>query len=241
MSTSMMNYKISTKLESTPLVIIGVPHHQGEVNISLLKSMMALDHSGYDLGFVESANPEVAINRNTIVQKFLDHPARATHLFFVDSDMGFRPDAVKKLLEANKPIVSGVAVQKYSNLWVAKNWGDLWEGFHTVQVDLCPRVPMTEPHWIVKDEFKDKVIPIGATGAACMMIKREVFENVPYPWFYNEYNPNATRQELMSYMSEDISFCYKAEKFGYQTHLHTGVLCDHYAGLRKFPPFWELP
>lgn len=224
-----------------PLVIVGVPHHHGEVNVALLKSLLALDREGFDLGFADSANAEVAINRNIIVQKFLEHPAKPTHLFFVDSDMGIPSSSAQKLLDADQPIISGVAVQKFTNLWVAKQWGDLWDGLHAVQVDLCPRVPLTEPHWVLKEEYKDKVVRIGATGAACLMIKREVFEKTPYPWFYNEFNPTATKQDVMSYMSEDISFCYKADKHGFGTYLHTGVLCDHYAGLKKFPPFWEAP
>jgi len=226
---------------SRPLVIVAVPHHHGEVNVALLKSLLALDRTDFDLGFADSANAEVAINRNILVQKFLEHPAKPTHLFFVDSDMGIPPHSVKKLLAADKPIISGVAVQKFTNLWVAKQWGNLWGGFHTVQVELCPRVPVTEAHWVILDEFKDKVIPIGATGAACLMITREVLEKTPYPWFYNEFNPNATKHESMSFMSEDISFCYKANQHGFGTYLHTGVLCDHYAGLKKFPPFWEQP
>jgi hypothetical protein len=231
----------SIRTSPRPLVVVGVPHHHGDVHIALLKSLIALDRSSFDIGFADSANAEVAINRNIIVQKFLDHPAAPTHLLFVDSDMGIPSDTVEKLLAADQPIVSGVAVQKFTNLWVAKQWGNLWDGMHTVQVDLCEPVAVTEPHWLLKEEHKDKVVRIGATGAACLLIKREVLETVPYPWFYNEFNPNATGQGLHSYMSEDISFCFKADKYGFGTYLHTGVLCDHHMGTRKFPPFWEKP
>lgn len=224
-----------------PLVVLGVPHHNGDVHIAFLKSVLSLDKEGYGFGFVDSAGAEVATNRNSIVQKFLDHPAKPSHLLFLDTDMGFPPDTVKKLLAADVPIISGVAVGKFTNLWVAKNWGEMWKGVHNVQVDLCETRNLHDTHWIPKEEFRDKVIKIGASGGACLMIKREVLETVPYPWFYNEFNPTAKRHEPLSYMSEDISFCYKAGQHGFATYLHTGVLCDHWIGPRKFPPFWEKP
>ena len=222
-----------------PMVVIGVPHHNGDIHVALLKSLLGLRRSSFDMGFIESANAEVATNRNIIAQKFLDHPSKPSHLFFVDSDMGIPADTVEKLLWADRSIVSGVAVQKFTNLWVSKNWGDLWDGMHTVQYDVCEKVPLTEAHWLIRPEFEDKVLRIGATGGACLLIKREVFETVPYPWFYNEYRPGVTKHETMGFMSEDISFCYKADRYGHGTYLHTGVLCDHYIGTKKFPPFWE--
>ena len=226
---------------SRPLVVLGVPHHHGEVHIEFMKSVLGMDKSDYDMGFVDCAGAEIVTSRNLIVQKFLEHPAKPTHLFFVDTDMGIPRDGISKLLSADKPIVSGVAVAKYSNLWVSKYWGDLWDGLHNVQYDACESRDLREAHWIPKDEYRGKVLEIGATGAACILIKREVFEKIPYPWFYNEFNPNASGHKELSYMSEDISFCYKAKKYGIGVHLHLGVLCDHWAGVKKFPPFWEKP
>lgn len=221
--------------------MLAIPHHRGEIHIELMKSILALDKEGFDMGIADSANAEVSTNRNILAQKFVSHSSKPTHLLFVDSDTGLPRDTVKKLLEADKPIISGVQVTKFANTWIPRQWGDLWNGLWNVQVDVCETLDLRETHWIPKEEYRDKVIEIGATGGGCLMIKREVLETVPYPWFYNEINPNATMHKDLSFMSEDISFCYKAKKYGFGVHLHIGVLCDHWIATRKFPPFWEKP
>jgi hypothetical protein len=217
----------------TARVMIGVPHRQGEVHIAFTRSLLQLDARGVDLGMIDHSHTDVAINRNVIVQKFLDHPGRATHLFFIDTDMGIPRDALQKLLAADKSIISGLAVEKVTNRIVAIDWGDGWAGSIPLQQKWC------EPgRWTLKSEYRDRVLPIGATGAACLLIKREVFETIGYPWFFHEFDPNAKSHTAKSYMGEDISFFHKAKQHGIEAFMHTGVLCDHWLGTNKFPPSW---
>jgi len=52
--------------------------------------------------------------RNTIVTQFLDTPA-ATHLLFIDADIGFSPEAALRLLRSGYPVVAGVYPAKTLN------------------------------------------------------------------------------------------------------------------------------
>lgn len=223
---------------TSPRIVLGVPHRHGEVHIAFTRSLLQLDLRGIELAMIDNSHTDVGINRNMIVQKFLDHPMQATHLFFVDTDMGLPPDALQKLVQADQAIVSGLAVEKVTCRIVAIDWGDGWAGSIQLHQKWCKPAAQGAPHWLLKDEYKNKLIPIGATGAACLLVRREVFDTIGYPWFFNEYNPDAQRHTAQSYMGEDISFFHKAKKHGIQGWMHTGVLCDHWMSTNKFPPFW---
>ena len=54
--------------------------------------------------------------RNTLVAQFMDmckeHPNDYTHLMFIDSDIGFPPQAIARLIAYDKDIVGGVYPRK---------------------------------------------------------------------------------------------------------------------------------
>ena len=50
----------------------------------------------------------IELARNIFVKRFLDEFTDTTHLFFIDADIGFQPNAFVGLLQANLPICAGV-------------------------------------------------------------------------------------------------------------------------------------
>jgi GT2 family glycosyltransferase len=50
------------------------------------------------------------------------------------------------------------------------------------------------------------------------LIKREVFEKVPQPWFAPDID-----------LGEDLAFCKRANKAGFQIWCDTNLICGHYA------------
>jgi len=54
---------------------------------------------------------------------------------------------------------------------------------------------------------------VTAVGCGVMMVKREVFENTPKPWFWFHQIPG---EKLLG---EDVYFCVKAFDAGYETYL----------------------
>src|SRR5208282_1348742 len=65
----------------------------------------------------------------------------------------------------------------------------------------------------------------GFISTGCMLIKMEVFDKIPYPWFETVEYPDK--------MTEDVYFCNKVLGAGYKILGHGGVLCGHYDARKK--------
>ncbi|MCH7775743.1 MAG: hypothetical protein IH878_04265 [Gemmatimonadetes bacterium] len=116
----------------------------------------------------------------------------ASHMLWLDCDMRFPPDTLTRLLAHKKPIVGANAVARNDpHTFVATRGGKI--------------VRTTgDSHGL---EAVDKV------GLAVMLTSMEVFRKIPRPWFLFEYVGNK------NYMSEDVYFCRKAKKAGFEIYV----------------------
>lgn len=218
---------------------IAIPHRNGECHISLVRTMVSADIRGIQTSIFDNSSSLVSENRNILVQQFLDHPFKGTHLFFLDTDMGVPADGIRKLLEADKPIISGLYVDKKFGLFVARRRLSRYR-YTPVQEQWSKySIPGKGAPWVLKEELRDKVLECDAAGAGCLLIRREVLEKVSYPWFFEDYDTASTRHGRESMVSEDFSFFYKAAQAGFRAYVHTGVLCVHWLGSLRFPPSWK--
>ena len=109
----------------------------------------------------------------------------ATHLFVVDDDMVTPADALDKLLEVDKPIVSGLFHNKDGMPCVFQEGR---AGGHF--------------HWM--DHPTSGCHECAAVGTATTLIQMDVFKRLSYPWFYNDRTP----------LSMDVHFCRDARASG---------------------------
>ena len=74
------------------------------------------------------------------------------------------------------------------------------------------------PHWNWKvgDVFR-----VWGAGTGCMMVNLEVFDHIPEPWF-------KTTMESHYRESDDLYFCDKVAKAGFEVWANGKVLCHHY-------------
>ena len=169
--------------------------------------------------------------RNSAVAQFTE--ADFDFLMFIDSDMGFAPDAIMQLLATQKHLVCGVAPKKEIN-WEAVRRAACagvtaerlaaHSGFFTVNNS----APVTAT-------LKSPVVEVDSAGTGFMLIHRCVFDmlrndtrkareldGTELYFFFEEGADDDGR-----YLSEDHYFCHKWRKAGGQVFINPFIQLTH--------------
>lgn len=167
---------------------------------------------------------QVADARNKAVQHFLAD-GKAAWLWFVDTDMGFAPDTVERLLDAadpvERPVVGGLCfAQKEVRI-------DEFGGYRTAP---APTIYDWAPHgdlqgFDVRHDYpRDEFTRCAGTGSACILIHRSVLERIHTAYGPAWYERIPARDGSIG---EDLSFCMRAGELGIPVHVHTGIRTTH--------------
>ena len=143
--------------------------------------------------------------RNGIVTDALDQGC--THLLFMDTDQVYYDrDMIPRMMSHNLPVVGTVVHRR----------GEPYD----------PLVMRGEPdkYVFIPDEevFSGEVIEVDATGMGCMLVKTEVFLDIPQPWF--ELVPGKDGHKTLG---EDINFCWNLRQAGYRIFVDTSIKITH--------------
>ena len=138
------------------------------------------------------------------------------YIMFIDSDVLFKPEDVKKLLDMNENICCGAylmnggthypIVKKFDNSYFLKN--GTFE-FLSMQ-DL---------------RNHNKPFSVEYCGMGFMLIKKNIIEQLQYPWFYAnmfEFDNN-----IKEFTSEDVSFCMSLTKKNFKILINPEVKVGH--------------
>lgn len=161
--------------------------------------------------------------RNNLVAKFLYNKA-ATHLMFIDVDLGFDPEAIIRLMLANQDVVGGVYPMKRIPIRYVIN---------------------TVPNPVTMGDL----VEVSTLGTGFMMVKRHVIENLinlhPELKYRDNIGIGPQYEPLMyglfdtmidkddNYLSEDWTFCYLWRLAGGKIFADTGIKLDH-TGYHKY-------
>ena len=145
-------------------------------------------------------------HRNELVRSALADKA-VTHVLFLDSDITTEEpsdinQALRMLLSTNTDIASGLyRAKKQHGQYPYAMWMKNPKGIGYVGID----------------SWTGNWLSVAVIGFGFVLIRREVFEKVPYPWFtWKEPSP-----------SEDFVFCEKARSCGYEVKVLTSVKLSH--------------
>jgi hypothetical protein len=208
---------------TAPLIFVGTPCFGGLVTTNYMMSVLKLMQYGEVHGFSISINllgrdSLVTRSRNTLVSQFL-LTKEATHLMFIDADIGFEPELVHRMLAFDQDVVGGMYPAK------AMRWD--------IPAPLKDKEPLNTAVLQYVGKFcqgpeLERRGPF-ATGVYCatgfMLIKRNVIERLveahpecPYTSDH-VYTPTQSERtfyalfecmidpETKEYLSEDFGFC----------------------------------
>ena len=239
---------------ASPFILIGTPCYGGLVAQGYMQSIMKLavlaSSSNFEICLALNGHDSlITRSRNTIVASFLDMP-QATHLMFIDADIAFEPEYVKRMLDFNGDVVAG--------MYPIKNidWPRLRQG-------LTPDIPDDRVAEIglnfvgspcpegEREEIDGFVTGVYA-GTGFKLIKRSVIERMVLAYPELKYNKAQTwprpkhesdnqyalfecmiEPGTRSYLSEDFAFCRRWRELGGKIWLDTRSRLTH-IGTYKF-------
>jgi len=82
---------------------------------SLMRLLPELARRRWDSLYVTTSFSDIAESRNALLTRWFDE-TDASHLLFIDADMGFEPSLVMDMLELNEPLVGVVAPKRKVDL-----------------------------------------------------------------------------------------------------------------------------
>jgi hypothetical protein len=210
-----------------PHLFIATPCHGGQVMIEHLNSVLELDAAcrGRGIGCqVEHLEDDriIARARARLAARFLAD-RQATHLLFLDADIGFAPQNIFRLLDAKRAIVAGVCPIKHLD----------WERIRAAALAGAQDLQGASATYVVRflpnadnavEVSDDGFAPVAYAGTGVLLISREALQRVveAHPELVAEIEDGPTpmvfepiiEPETGQYLSEDYAFCRRFRDLG---------------------------
>jgi hypothetical protein len=220
-------------MKPNPLIATPIGHDSVWANYFVSILQLTPEKGGYskDGGppdLLPMANSLITLGRTNLMRVFLD--GEWSHLFFIDSDVGFTPEEFNRVLNSGYDIAAAPYPHRRVKLFAGPD-GKRIQGF-----------PI-DPNWIGEVQ-PDGFAPCKnvATGFTC--IKRSVFEKLLAEGFHiNEIFDTHRDDEIDMIYSEDIAFCMRAREIGFYPYIDTTANLNHmgtHEFVSKFPDWMKL-
>lgn len=166
--------------------------------------------------------------RNYAARLFLDKTPHEWMLF-IDTDMGFRADAVDQLLAAadptERPVMGALCFAAMEAAY--DGMGGWRRTIVATMYSLGRKSDDAEPSFCHYGPYpEDSVVPVAGTGGAFLLMHRSALEKVRAEvgdhWFDMFYDRQG------DIVGEDIAFCGRLLRAGITPHVHTGVKTTHH-------------
>jgi len=218
-------------------LFIATPCYGGVVQEQYMRSVCdlqrLLDKLNISFDFHTISNESLVTRaRNSLIAKFIGDK-KASHLIFIDADIGFNPKSVLRLLALNEDVVGGCYPKKNVNWEKVKtvlkdrpetNIDDL----HPQGLDYVVNIVAEENRGQKEVPIRDGFVKVMNIGTGFLMIKkkaiRKMIEKYPNDTYMNDisgYDSDQTKgnfylffdtmvhPETRRYLSEDYAFCHK--------------------------------
>ena len=214
--------QVNVDFLKTTKVHIAMPCYGGMLTESTFMSFIKWANTARQLGIdwtLETMVNESLISRarNTLTAKFLDMPD-ATHLFFVDADIGWEPWHLLVLLNRDVDVIGGLYPMKTMPIkWVVNGFEGAEEGADGLQ-----EVSKAGTGFLLmKKHVFDKV----KAHPAVKQYKNDIGLDPKFDQHLKTYFDTAVRQNR--YYSEDWTFCENWRDMGGKIWMDKRVLLRH--------------
>jgi hypothetical protein len=216
---------------SPPLIFLATPCFGGQVGAHYLNSVLGLQGAcaargvGLHVELLEN-DTQITRARARLCARFMAHPD-ATHLLFVDADIGFAPQAALRLLDAGHEVAGGVYPLK------GIDWAKVRVAAAAGAADLMGKavgyvirfIPTPDSSVQVEGGFAN----VAYVGTGFMMITRAAVERLAaaHPQLaadLGDLEPGGTRIPMLfdtliepqtgQHLSEDYAFCHRWRALG---------------------------
>lgn len=241
--------------------VIMTPSHDGKYfhnyTLSLLNTVhhAAARHLPLQV-FMQRGESLITRARNNGVAEFLQHP-EWTHLFWIDSDIGFSVEAFHRLLLSGRDIAAGIYPLKKEN-WPSEGVAagttraDFERRYTGYTVNTAPKAGETA---ITLHVDADGFMEVDEAPTGFMCIKRSVFERMvaAYPelqyvsdsdysadnGFHYRFFDCFVDPQSRRYLSEDYAFCRLWQQIGGKIHVDVQSNLTHQGAKLYAGPFAE--
>jgi hypothetical protein len=224
-----------------PRVFIATPMYggmaAGTYTMSLAHTPAAFFKNGIGLFYSCAMNDSLVPRaRNFLTAQFLS--STATHLMWIDADIGFDPADIVGMIRADKDIVCGIYPKKeihWREVARAAKEGVPAERLHEYERSLVLNLIDGSPDRVTADGL----IEIANAGTGFMLIKRSVFEALAddAPSYVDGSTPGIALKAFYavsidpdsgnSLLSEDYHFCKMARDRGFKIYAAPWVRLNH--------------
>jgi hypothetical protein len=235
-------------MSDRPHVFLATPCFGGTVTSAYMQSVMALVQvapaAGFDLSLGLLGNDALITRcRNTLLGAFLEGPA--SHLLFVDADIAFPPEAVLRLLRADKDCVAGM----YPIKSLAWEHASRHQRLHGEQGEAACLLYVGRPEAASGRKREGSLVSAVYAGTGFMLIARGALVRMTAAYPETRYRaihawplpsgPERERYALFdtlidpetgTYLSEDYAFCHRFRAIGGQIWLDTEIRLTHVGG-----------
>lgn len=183
--------------------LIAVPC-MDQVSAHFAQSLAMLEKVG-DCAIAFQMGSLIYTSRNDLARKAVE--MGADQVLWLDSDMLFKPDTLKKLIDGQKhgDIVSGLYFRR-----VAPYSPVLFDTL-TIDDEGCK--------WTEPKEIPNEIFEVEGVGFGCVLTPTDVFLSVVEK-FGLMFSP-------IQNVGEDLSFCWRARQCGYRIVVDPSVVCGH--------------
>jgi hypothetical protein len=229
-------------------LVVATPCFGGQVSSLYASSMFRLQRavrskSNMDLKIqLRDGDALITRARANLATLFLDDP-QATHLLFVDADIGFEPEQVFRLIECGADVVAGVYPIKRVN----------WDKARRMLEAGRPEMASAALDYVLEVDDPDRIVVVNGftrvryAGTGFLMIRRHVLERMcEHPayaplQFFREHSLDALAgspnrfalfecmidPDTGTYLSEDFAFCRRWTDIGGEIWADLQSRLDH--------------